>query len=524
LAAWCATIAEAATVAGVVRDVRGNPLAGAQIRLICDQVPEKTAQVSSGEDGAYRFAEILPGKCQISAERSGFRGAAPAVVTVSSGSASVVSDFTLGQLSQEGDATTSQPRLKFEAAGVRGLIDPGGYSVSANAAAASGLISGIADIRRTENGSEVLASKELPCNLEPELTKAVTANPQNVDANRSLGEFYLAHGSAGRAIPYFKRARQIDSNDSQVVRDLLQALLMSGQFEAAQELLTRLPENQKDADSHRFLARADEGLGQFTQASEEYQIAAEKDPTEENSFGVGYELILTGRPDAAARAFNAGMTHHPSSMTLLIGGGTAEFLEGHSSAAVKLFLQAADLDPSDPRPYSFLAGAFEISGAQGEEVRASLKRHLERSPADADAYYFFALGLLHGNANGRVIDNDRVESLLKKAIALDSNLTKAHFQLGTVYAHRNDNERAAHEFEATVRLAPDMKEAHYRLASAYKKIGRPEAAEREMKSFRGASDSSKTPNGESGISIEQIVARPGHTAASESQCSRNSTE
>ena len=527
LAVSCTTFAEAATIAGVVRDAHGNPLYGAQIKMVCMEASERTARTTSGKDGAYRFVEVLPGKYQLSAELSGSSAATPAVVTISSASASVVSDFTLSQLPQEGSATTSQAPPKFEAAGIRGLIDPGGYSAPANAAAASGLISGIADIRRTENGPGFLASNELPCGLEPELTKTVTENPQNADANRRLGEFYLAHGSASHAIPYLKRARQIDSNDSRTARDLSEALATSGQFDAAYELMILLPESQKDVEFHRRLARVDEGLSQFAQASEEYRIAAEKDPSDENTFGIGYELILAGRPKAAATAFNAGLMRHPSSMTLLIGTGAAEFLLGDSSAAVKLFLQAADVNPSDPRPYSFLAGAFEISGAEVEEVRASLKRHLELSPGDAEAYYFDALGFLHGNPNGGVIDSERVEALLKQAIALDPGLAKAHFQLGTVYAHRDDYSSAAREFEATVRLAPDMQEAHYRLASAYKKTGRPEAAEREMKLFREARDSSKTQKENGGINIEQfisVVDRPLSNAANGTQCSQKSIE
>ena len=527
LTASCITIAEAATIAGVVRDAHGNPLDGAQVKMICERAPEKNAQTTSGKDGAYRFVELLPGKCQLSVERSGFRAATPVVVAISSASTSVVSDFTLSQILQEGAATTSQPKLKLEAAGVRGLIDPGGYSAPANAAAASGVISGIADIRRTENAPDYLASNELPCRLAPELMKAVTENSQNADANRQLGEFYLAHGSANQAIPYLKHAIQFDNDDSRTIGDLSEALLMSGQFDAAHELLSQLPENRKDADFHRRLARADEGLGQFSQAAEEYQIATEKDPSEENSFGIGYELILAGQPDAAAKAFNAGLARHPSSMTLLIGAGSAEFLEGRSSEAVKLFLQAADLSPSDPRPYSFLAGVSAISGEQDEEVRTALKRHLELSSTDAEAYYLYALGLLHGGAKGGVIDNDRVESLLKQAVALDPSLTKAHFELGTLYAHRDDYENATQEFEVAARLAPDMKEAHYRLASAYKKTGRPEAAEREMKLFREARDSSKILNGESGISIKQfisVVDRPGHAPTAETQCGQSSIE
>jgi tetratricopeptide (TPR) repeat protein len=527
LTAWCATIAEAATIAGVVRDVHGNPLEGAQIKMTCEQVPEQTAQMISDKDGAYRFIELRPGKCDLSAERSGFRVSTPTVITISSASASVVSDFTLSEVSQRENPTASQPKLKFEAAGIRGLIDPGGYSAAANAAAASGVISGIADIRRTENAPDSLVSKNLPCSLAPELTEAVTEDPQNADANRRLGEFYLVHGSANQAIPYLKRARQIDVDDSRTIRDLSEALVTSGQFDAAYEMLSLLPESQKDSNYHQHLARAEEGLGQYPQAAEEYRIATERDPNEENSFGIGYELILAGQPNAAAKAFNAGLARHPSSITLLIGAGASEFLEGRGSEAVKLFLQAADLNPSDPRPYSFLAGVLAISGEQDEEVRTALKRHLEFSSTDAEAYYLYALGLLHGSAKDGVIDNDRVVSLLKQAVVFNPTLTKAHFELGILYAHREDYDNAAREFEVAVRLAPDMKEAHYRLASAYKKIGRPEAAEREMKLFREARDSSKIVNGESGISIEQfisVVDRSGHATTSETQCGQSSIE
>ena len=108
LTASCITIAEAATIAGVVRDAHGNPLNGAQVKMICERAPEKNAQTTSGKDGAYRFVELLPGKCQLSVERSGFRGATPVVVSISSASTSVVSDFTLSQILQEGAATTSQ--------------------------------------------------------------------------------------------------------------------------------------------------------------------------------------------------------------------------------------------------------------------------------------------------------------------------------------------------------------------------------------------------------------------------------
>jgi tetratricopeptide (TPR) repeat protein len=522
LAACCEISIEAATITGVVRDLQGNPLDGVKISITCEHAPDRVEQVNSGEDGAYSFARLLTGKCRISAERSGFETATSAVMVVARESAPITTDFVLIQ-AHDKDTTVSRPRLKLEAAGIRGLIDPGGYSAPANAAAASGLISGVADIRRTENSTGLSTDRDLPCTLEPELTKNVTANPNNAEANRQLGEFYLAHGLNDQAILYFERARQIEPINLRAIFDLSEALLISGRFDAAREQLSAVPQGAKNVRFHRLLAKVEEGLGHFLEASGEYQIAFERDPSEENSFGIGYELVLAGRPSDATSAFGAGLKTHPLSVTLLIGAGTGKFLQGQSSAAVQLFLQATDANPADPRPYSFLAEAFGISKMEGARVVASLKRHLELFPTDAEAYYFYASILLDEDTS-RDVESDQIELLLKQAIALDPNLTKAHFQLGIVYLHRNDYESAKQEFEAAERLTPNNKEVHYRLASAYKKTRRPEAAEREMKLFRDAIEIG-TEKGESGaISLEQFISVAdvsGHSAVKEVHCPRS---
>jgi tetratricopeptide (TPR) repeat protein len=523
VAAWilvvcCETNIEAATIAGVVRDVQGNPIDWAQVRMTREQAPELAEQMTSGKDGTYSFAKLLPGMYRLSVEKNGFGAATPKIVKVSAEFTSITTDFTLSRLEQDEEPAALLPRLKFEAAGIRGLIDPGGYSAPANAAAAFGLISGVADIRRTENDAGFPLAADLPCSLESEPTKAAAANPNSEDANRQLGEFYLAHGSMGQAILYLQRARQVGPADSRTILYLSEALLRSGNFDAAREQLKAMPAGAKDVSFHRLSAKAEEGSGHFATASEEYLIAAEQDPIEENIFGEGYELILAGRPMDAARVFGAGVARYPLSTTLLIGAGTAEFLQGHSSTAVKLFLQATDLNPSDPRPYSFLTEAFETSRVKDAQVLPSVKRYSEQFPTRAEAFYLYAVVLSQESASGAAADA-QVESLLKQAIALAPDFAKAHFQLGTLYAHRKDYERAIREFEATEHLAPDMKEAHYRLASANKRAGYPEAAEREMKLFR-ESHEPNAEDGGGGISIEQFVSvvdRP-HAAAEDVRC------
>jgi tetratricopeptide (TPR) repeat protein len=504
LVVCCETNIAAATIAGVVRDAQGNPLGGVQIRMTCEQAPKPVEEMASDKDGAYNFAKVTPGMCWLSAKKNGFGTATPRAVKVSTELTSITTDFTLSRLEQDGEPAASQPRLKFEAAGIRGLIDPGGYSAPANAAAASGLISGVADIRRTENGAGFPLAADFPCSIESELTKAVAANPDSADANRRLGEFYLAHGPMGQAILYLQRARQVDPADSGTTLYLSEALLGSGNFDAAREQLKAIPADAKDVRFHLLSAKAEEGAGHFATASKEYLIAAEQDPSEENIFGEGYELILAGRPMDASRIFGAGVARYPLSTALLIGAGTAEFLQGHNSMAVKLFLQATDSNPSDPQPYSFLTEAFETSTVKNAQVLARLKRYSEQFPTRAEASYLYAIVLSQDNASGASTDA-QVESLLKQATALAPNFAKAHFQLGNLYAHREDYASAIREFEVTEHLAPGMKEVHYRLASMYKRAGHAEAAEREMKLFR----ESRQPNAEDGgdgISIEQFIS------------------
>jgi tetratricopeptide (TPR) repeat protein len=518
LVVCCETIIGAATIAGVVRDAQGNPLGGVEVRMTCEHAPERAEEMASDKDGVYSFAKLPPGMYQLSAEKNGFAAVTPKAVTVSTELTSITTDFTLSRLEQDGEPAALQPRLKFEAAGIRGLIDPGGYSAPANAAAASGLISGVADIRHTENDAGFPLAADFPCSLESELTKAAAANPDSVDANRRLGEFYLAHGSMGQAILYLQRVRQIDPTASRTILYLSEALLRSGNFDAARDQLNAIPADARDVPFHRLSAKAEEQAGHFVTAFEEYLTAAEQDPSEANIFGEGYELILAGRPMDASGVFGVGVARYPLSTTLLIGAGTAEFLQGHNSTAVKLFLQATDSNPSDPRPYSFLTEAFKTSTVKDAQVLARLRRYSEQFPTRAEASYLYAVVLSQDNTSGAAADA-QIESLLKQAIAFNPNLAKAHFQLGTLYAHREDYASAIREFEATEHLAPGMKEVHYRLASMYKRARHAEAAEREMELFREAHQSN-VEDGGGGISIEQfisVVDRP-HSETEDVRC------
>ncbi len=515
-----ANAANQGSVAGTVRDGDGKPLSGASVRLSNLETHQVAYRAISGPSGEFRFAELTDGAYSLSAELSGYNAAGPVIVRVHSNSLAVAADLTLTRVSATAesgafasDATdASHPKPEFQAAGIRGLIDPGGYSASSNGAA-SGILRGIADIKRTDKSFGASAAKDFPCGLETELRSAVAEFPDQANPNLRLGEFYVVHDQPAQAIPFLKRSLEIDGTNDDASRELAIAFLQSGEFENARKTLSPLENRDTTPEAHQLLARAAEGSGMFQQAAQEYRAAYNMESSEESLFGEGYELILAGSPAEGNIAFEAGVKRYPQSIALRVGAGTAQFLLGNTSTALRCFLDAADIDPTDPRPYPFVASASGISHDEEERVRNSFKRYLDRKPDSGLANYFYALALSRESGG---VDAGRIETLLKRAIQLDPNLAKAHLQLADLYAQRDDYADAVPEYEAAVRLAQGLNEVHYRLAMAYKHIGRTEQSAREMEIFQLSKQRQAEANAGQGIDIAQFISvmdaphRPGN--------------
>ena len=77
----------------------------------------------------------------------------------------------------------------------------------------------------------------------------------------------------------------------------------------------------------------------------------------------------------------------------------------------------------------------------------------------------------------------QVESLLKKAVALDPTLGVGYLQLGVLYSERKDFARAVSTYQDAITASPQLEEAHYRLAQAYKRTGDKAKAEQELQLY-----------------------------------------
>jgi tetratricopeptide (TPR) repeat protein len=205
------------------------------------------------------------------------------------------------------------------------------------------------------------------------------------------------------------------------------------------------------------------------------------DPSEDNLFDWGSELLLHRTYEPAIEVFQEATRRYPSSPRLMIGLGMTLDLRGKYDEAVKALLAAADLDPADARCYLFLSKAYDSSPSQAGEVIQRFQRYAELKPNDALAQYYYALSLWKGKRVGDAsLDLQAVESLLKKAIALDDKVSEAHVQLGNVYADRHEYEKSIPEYVRALELDPNLSDAHYRLGTDYVHVGQKDRAQEEF--------------------------------------------
>ena len=234
---------------------------------------------------------------------------------------------------------------------------------------------------------------------------------------------------------------------------------------------------ERTADAHVRLGDAAEREGRPLEAVQEYQKAAELQPSELHLFLWGAELLLHRAFEPAIEVFTKGHRLYPDSVRLLLGLSVATYDQGATERGVQLLLEACDLNPSDPAPYLFLGKLQETEKIEPSGWTEKFKRFASLHPENAMAHYYHAVALSKQSPGTE--DFALVESELKRAIELDPQLGNAYLQLGILYSSKKDASAAIRAFQKAIELLPLPDEAHYRLAQIYRQTGEIQKARQE---------------------------------------------
>lgn len=315
--------------------------------------------------------------------------------------------------------------------------------------------------------------------------KALELEPADFDANHNLGEFYIETGKTADAIPWLEKAERIRPSAYDNGFDLCQAEFLTGHVADARLIAHALLKVRDTGELHNLLGQIEESDGKYVEAASQFQAAAQMDPSEDNLFDWGSELLLHRTYDPAIEVFRHASEQYSNSPRLLIGLGMALYSRGKYDEAIKALLTAADMRPTDPRCYFFLSRAYDSSPSQAEDVIQRFRRYSELEPDNALAQYYLAMSLWKGKrAEDATVDLSKVESLMKKAIELDRNLAEAHLQLGNLYADQHEYARSIPEYTRALALNPNLSDAHYRLGQDFVHTGQKELAEKEFGTYQ----------------------------------------
>jgi tetratricopeptide (TPR) repeat protein len=456
-----------ATIRGKVEDAQGQPVVGATVSLQRSS-PEQATQTDT--NGGYSFVTPPGHDYTLRAAKAGMGEGTFGPLALSAGETK-----NIGLKLRPASTAEFYDEPQFTVSGVSDVTAPAGHGSDTVLRTSESFAKDVASL---DKGSARSVSAE----EEKSLREVAEREPSSFEANHRLGKLLAGSGRPGDAIPFLERAAQLKGDDYANSFDLAHAYADAGQYKRAQTVSRELLGRRDTPELHHLLADTEEKLGDPVSAVRDYQRAAELNPSENNLFDWGAELLIHRALQPAVEVYEKGTRLFPQSSRMLIGLGVSWFATGSYDQAVESLCRAADLKPDDPQPYLFLGKMQSVSPYHSEALTERLARFVRIQPGNAVAKYYYAVSLW----DGPKVQPDRegkVNALLNEALRLDPKLAPARLQLGILYAERKDFPKAIAEFKRAVEIDPQLEEGHFRLAQAYRVAGDQANAQQELRLF-----------------------------------------
>ena len=265
--------------------------------------------------------------------------------------------------------------------------------------------------------------------------------------------------------------------------DLADAETAAAQYASAQILLRTLLEQQNRAELHSLLGKIEAAEKRYKAAAEEYQAAAQLEPTEVNIFDFGMSLFHLDH-NSAITILRYGIGKYPYSVKLHVGLGTVLYADGKSLEGAQLLCDAEELDPSDPHPMEILADTQIVPPALESTITTMFAALHRKYPNDGLIFFDYIMVQSGRWSNDKDAVPPHFYDSLKAALRLNPDLPQAYFQLSLLSAQKGKNEEAIRLLKKAISLDPGKEEYHYRLAFAYRKAGDEAGFRDELNEFQ----------------------------------------
>jgi len=437
------TSPDTVTVEGTVRDTAGEPIAGAAVALE-EKGSSTKIETKTNADGAYVLSSSRGGTYTLVAEKSGWLKTIADSLMLAPGNMRHV-DLVLRPSGSPKFESSTPPPAK---------ASPGAMEFSDEP---KFIVAGVTDWSNLGLHGSAASSK----------------------TSESLAkETLMLKSSETEIAPAGKSGKQYE---------MALAYSAKGDLAEARQQIQNALAKADDAEGHRLLGELDERLNDPLDAVREYEKAARMDPSEQNYFEWGTELLLHKAAQPAAEVFAKGSSAHPNSARMLTGLGAALYSNGSWEEGARRLCAASDLQPTDASPYLFLGKIEKATPAPLPCSEQKLARFVQQQPGNALANYYHAISLWkREKGSQKPADLKEVEALLKKSVAIDPKFDEAYLQLGVAYFAQADFEQAIRNYKKAIEINPQLGEAHRQLGLAYQRTGEKLKTQEEFQAYEQA--------------------------------------
>jgi tetratricopeptide (TPR) repeat protein len=457
-------------------------VAGARVDL--EREHKAVRETVSEADGSFTFESVAAGTYLVAAKKDGLvspsvqviagEGEALPLITV------VLEGHRAGSGGTRAQAMEFADSPNFTIAGVTDWTAAGGHGSDVSLRTSEALNRETLTLKPTQDGAAgTLRAAERE--KEHRLLGELAAAPESLDANRQLGSFYFSEGRYQEALPLLQRTYEVSPADAANEADLALALKETGELAQARRHVEHAISQADDADVHRAAGIIFEVSGDALRAVREFALAVRADPSEQNYFAWGEELLQHRAVLQAKEVFEDGVKRYSKSSRLLTALGAAMFGGALYQQAAERLCEASDLDTNDAEPYRFMGRIEAVAPHFDSCMDGRLARYAEVHSNDALANYYYALDVW--KQKGSTLDlatQKQVESLLTKAVTIDPKCSVGFLQLGNLRSSAHNYPAAIELYAKAIAADPQSSEAHYRLGVAYDRIGERAKAKEEL--------------------------------------------
>jgi tetratricopeptide (TPR) repeat protein len=321
-----------------------------------------------------------------------------------------------------------------------------------------------------------------------ELYKAESLGYSGSDLHSALGYAQHMKGDIEKAIESYKRAIEIDPNDTITWFNYGKALIAQRSYVAARKALeTAVEIDPEDDQAWVALGEVYEDLDELDLALQAYERALDLElSSPEARCLAAHVCLMLGRLEEAEWEYTHVVGAHPDDGDAWAGLGEVLIAQERYHEALSACRKALEVEPTSVYGLSGYINACERTGAF-DEARRAVADAMEKDPMSSDLWYLMAGveaaaempeqalpaymrsvkldpsdAAAHAGIGWALVQLDRdyavAEMHLIEAVRLAPDWFYPCLQLGELFLQRNDRYSAAEWFARAYEIAPDEPE------------------------------------------------------------------